>query len=198
MAIVNQAVECHAGPGSDYDLVTTLETGQQVEVIARNTDGTYWIIKSQSGETCWLESQLADFNTGEISLLSEITPPPLPTPAPPAAPSEVTATYLCEARYIMGKPGIDRAGGASDKNKIVGMDITVTITWTDNADNEIGYQILNGGDGYAVLPPDTTMFVDAISFSNLTVNASYRYGILAFNDAGQSKVIEVTITASCR
>lgn len=195
---VNQSVECRTGPSTDYDVVASYEPGQQVDLAGRNNDQSFWIVRNESGRECWIEAQAASVSLGGTGSLPELTPPPVPTPAPPAAPSGISGSYVCEP--IIKKSPYGPVGAPGDNSNFlrVGTDILITITWQDNADDESNYQILKGREGHAVLPPDTTEFRETISYSTVTINAGFLYAVLAFNDIGSSSKIELTITASCR
>ncbi len=55
---------------------------------------------------------------------------------------------------------------------------SVTLKWQDNSDDEIGYKIYRNGELIAILPQDSTFFVD----SALTPNTTYSYTIKATDD----------------
>ncbi len=80
---VSVATNCRTGPGITYDRVGFLDVGQVAEVVGRNANTNYWVIRNPngSGGTCWLWGQFATV-TGNISTLPELTPPPTPTPLP--------------------------------------------------------------------------------------------------------------------
>jgi hypothetical protein len=192
MLTVNQTAECRTGPGPDYDLVSMLDAGQQVEVIGRDGSRLFWAVKDGEGRICWADGQFVSLPVEQADLLPEFTPPPVPTPAPPAAPSDLAATYTCE---VSQRPAY---GKNKTKQNVSVLDITITLTWKDNADNELGYQIFNGGEGYAVLPASTTKFVDTITYSHISVSFAFKYGVQAYNDAGKSSIIEIEVGASCQ
>lgn len=89
----------------------------------------------------------------------------------PAAPSGLSATPL--------------AGGAH-------------LTWTDNSDNETEVMVMRKQEGVdtalqlvATLPFDSEQYHDA----PLTSGATYRYLVMAMNDAGASESSELTFLA---
>ncbi|NIM94580.1 MAG: sigma-70 family RNA polymerase sigma factor [Anaerolineales bacterium] len=91
------------------------------------------------------------------------TPTPTPTntpiPAPPAAPSKlVISARVC-----------------SD------MEYSVTLSWTDNANNEDGFRVYRGKLLIATLKANTTTYKD-----NPPYTGPYTYGVEAYNDAGSS------------
>jgi uncharacterized protein YraI len=82
MAQVSVNTNCRTGPGIIYDLVSALLVGQEAEVVARNADGTYWVIKNPGGSgTCWLWGFYATV-AGPTASLPVWDAPPTPTPLP--------------------------------------------------------------------------------------------------------------------
>jgi uncharacterized protein YgiM (DUF1202 family) len=82
MAEVSVATNCRTGPGRIYDWVSVLDVGKQVEVVARNASGTYWVVKNPGGAgTCWLWGNYATVS-GPIAGLPVWAAPPTPTPTP--------------------------------------------------------------------------------------------------------------------
>ena len=88
MVTVSVATNCRTGPGKIYDWVSVLDVGRQAEVVARNVDSTYWVIKNPGGAgTCWLWGNHATVS-GSIAALPVWDAPPTPTP------SAITATPI--------------------------------------------------------------------------------------------------------
>jgi hypothetical protein len=82
LAQVSVNTNCRTGPGIIYDLVSALLVGQEAEVVARNADGTYWVIKNPGGSgTCWLWGFYATV-AGPTASLPVWDAPPTPTPLP--------------------------------------------------------------------------------------------------------------------
>ena len=73
--------EYRTGPGDVYEIVGTLDAGQQVEAVGVSLEGDYWLIRDPQDPTSlvWLEAaSVIPLNTG-ISL-PIATPPATPTP----------------------------------------------------------------------------------------------------------------------
>ncbi len=84
---VSVATNCRTGPGIAFTRVGGLQVGQVAEVVGRNSNNTYWIIRNpnQSGQTCWLWGQFATLtgNTGALPIFTPpAPPPPTATPSP--------------------------------------------------------------------------------------------------------------------
>lgn len=89
-------------------------------------------------------------------------PPPPPVATAPAPPSDLAGTALSDAR--------------------------IRLTWTDGADNELGFRIQrvrgSGGDWVRIgsVAADVTRFTDRTAVAGRL----YRYRVRAYNDAGTS------------
>jgi hypothetical protein len=99
------------------------------------------------------------------------TPTPTPTPTVPAAPTNLTAD-------LVGNSG------------------QVNLTWTDNSNNETGFQVERSPDGshWAVLttqvPANTTTYRDSSAVKGQT----YYYRVAAYNSVGLSAYSNVAST----
>jgi hypothetical protein len=173
MVSVSSATNCRTGPSVAFDWLFTLNPGQEVEVVGKNTDTGYWIIKYPGG-TCWLWGQYASV-TGDTSGLTDYALPPTPTPSAPAAPSNFKGTASC-----------------SPIPATLTLAVHVTLTWTDVANNEDGYRIYRDGTLLATLEADSTSFEDDTTLPVVPAiltplpPPSVKYGIEAFNAAGKS------------
>ncbi len=88
---------------------------------------------------------------------------------PPAAPSALSAASLSDSE--------------------------ITLTWSDNADNESGFTIARSSDGVTwadvgTAPADATGYSD----SGLAAATLYHYRVSAFNAAGSSAAVEASAT----
>jgi len=83
MVSVSGNTNCRTGPGTVYDLVFVLTVGQTAQVVGRDGEGQYWVIRNPSNpaNSCWLWGNYATV-TGDWSALPVIPAPPTPTPAP--------------------------------------------------------------------------------------------------------------------
>ena len=92
MVQVSVNTNCRTGPGVIYDLVSALLVSQEAEVVARNADGSYWVIPNPGGAgTCWLWGFYATVE-GPTASLPVWDAPPTPTPLPTNTPTP-TPTY---------------------------------------------------------------------------------------------------------
>ncbi len=55
----------HTGPGTGYDALGTLPSGEMATLIGRSADGQWWLISFQ-GRIGWLDASFARFD-GDLS-----------------------------------------------------------------------------------------------------------------------------------
>ena len=71
---------CRTGPGKAYEIITILKADHTADVVARNFQETYWVIKNPSGTgTCWVWGNYARVS-GSAGSLPIWSPPSTPTP----------------------------------------------------------------------------------------------------------------------
>lgn len=146
--VVSVATNCRKGPGQAYESVYGLPVGVTGKVVGKNTSvPNYWVIEipNTNGGTCWLWGQYATV-TGDTNTLKVVAVPATPTPTAtltptatkvvaPAAPSNATSVLLtCVTNNFI-------------------QTFTATFTWTDNSNNENGFNIYvnaNFADGSSV------------------------------------------------
>lgn len=197
---VSAETNCRTGPSVNFSSKYSLPVGQVAEVIGKNTLTNYWIIKipgSGSGSTCWLWGKYATVN-GNVNGLTEVATPIPPSTATstftsvpvlqaPAAPSNLSEQHTC----VNGNP---------PGNHI----ITGTITWSDNSNNENGFNIYASSTFASGQQPDiligsasanTTTY--AFKLESTLSGVSYLVRVEAFNDTGVSERKPIKITYNC-
>ncbi len=163
---------CRQGPGVAYEIVTVVRSGQKAEVIGKSEQGNYWLIRNPNGEeTCWVAGDFAQ-TSGSIHLLPTVTAPPTPSPAPPKAPAWQSWTYSCAF-----------ASGGSNA--------TVQLAWSDNTQNEDGYNVYRNQQVVASFGPNTTAFTD-VAF--VATGQSLTYVIEVYSAGGRARSSAVTVT----
>lgn len=65
----------------------------------------------------------------------------------------------------------------------------VTLSWSDNANNEIGYKIYQNNVLIATLPANSTSY----TITNLESRSTYTYRLTAYNNEGNSNMLSLTI-----
>jgi FtsP/CotA-like multicopper oxidase with cupredoxin domain len=130
--------------------------GDQYRVVAQDTVGDTW----NYADPGFNEIVSGGFPTITATAVSEVIDSTVP-PAPPAAPSNLTATAESGPQ--------------------------VSLAWTDNATAETGYLVQRSTDGVTftdltTLPADSTTYVDTAVQAGVT----YTYQVAAFNAGGPS------------
>lgn len=88
--------------------------------------------------------------------------------------------------HLPAKPVIPNKPSNASVSSI--SDNSVTLQWTDNSNNEIGYRIYKGSTLIATLPANVTSY----TINNLADNTSYTYTIKSFNSSGESSGLIIT------
>jgi uncharacterized protein YgiM (DUF1202 family) len=170
----NGNTNCRKGPGENYDVVTVLKTGLEVQAIGRVDKTNYWLVKrSESAETCWASADFAQM-TGNAQALPTVTAPPTSTPKPPNAPAWASWNYNC-----------DFASG--------GNNITMNLVWTDRSSNETGFIVYRDGQPIANLGPDTASYTETIF---VATGQSVSYKVEVKNESGTASTS--TVSAACQ
>lgn len=164
---VGEATDCRTGPSPEYELVTQLQPGQEIQITGFYPPN-YWVVNSQEG-TCWIEVNFAT-PSGSYQTVPTVTAPPKPIGEAPKAPSfpQNGWSYFC-----------------SGNNQI-----DVTFNWNDNADNETGYRIVRNDKVVAELPANSRTFTES---TTLEPDQSLTYRIEAYNLTGSASTSTVTI-----
>jgi len=121
---------------------------------------------------------VADNDGATGSRSSQVTVTDPATPQPPAAPSNLTGNLQKSGR---------------GKNKVV---TSATLSWTDNADNEMGFEVERCQEIRTGKGKNKTVTCDYATFAVLGANVTqldiqppesgYRYRVRAFNEIGSS------------
>ena len=75
---INQPVNCRYGPSTAYAVVGALELGRQAEIVGKNSDVTWWMVKNPSDPStyCWLAVNVIDA-VGNLDALPVVPAPPV-------------------------------------------------------------------------------------------------------------------------
>jgi len=169
---------CRSGPGTAYEVITVARSGQKAEIVGKAEQGNFWLIKnpnpqgaSSEAGTCWVAGDFAQ-TSGSLHVLPTVTAPPTPTAAPPKAPTWKTWNYSCAFA-----PG--------------GSNATVQLAWSDNAQNEDGYNVYRNDQVVASFGPNASAYTD-VAF--VTAGGSLTYVIEVYSAAGRARSSPVTVT----
>ena len=161
MLTVRESTNCRTGPGEEYQVVVTYQTGRELEILGRYDPGDFWLVRSNESPTgtCWLWGQFADV-TGSTGTVPSVTPPATVTSAPPRAAVIVEWNFFCSDGQL-----------------------NFTVTWRDAATDETGFRIFRNGEAIVELPPDTTTFTDVY---DIAINEGVEYYIQVYSPTGTS------------
>lgn len=105
---------------------------------------------------------------------------PTDTPTPTESPSLPTAPSLKNYDFFCSWNGSNN-------------DLSITIKWTDKANNELGYLIYRNGEEIANLLPNAITYTDTFA---VNTGQQVNYAIEAYNNAGLSGAF--TVSATCQ
>jgi hypothetical protein len=164
MGTLTQNANCRRGPGTIYDVVTSLQQGQVVQVDGQSAGEPrwWWIVLPEGAGHCWVSSSTMEVE-GPLDQVPVIAAPPTPTPVPqpvlPEPPQQLhIAGEVCNAQVYQ-----------------------VSLGWLDAAGNEQGYRVFRDGQLIATLGANATGYTDTPP--NLS---GHTYAVEAFNAAGAS------------
>jgi uncharacterized protein YgiM (DUF1202 family) len=85
---------CSVGPGSNYEVVSAVKTGTEVELIGRGSIAGWYIINNPIyHDPCWIAAASLQIDPSfNVSALKVIVPPPSPTPKPSRTPVPTPTT----------------------------------------------------------------------------------------------------------
>lgn len=162
---------CWKGPGSQYEVISSVTKDTIVELLGTGEVAGWWVIDNPRypGVACWLpEDNVATDPNLDPSTLNVFPVPPLPTPTITAAP----------AVTVPKAPGqLSAATTTCNASNYI-----VTLTWADLATNESGYRVYRDNQLIATLGAGATQYVDHPPYSG-----PHSYRAEAFNSAGGAK-----------
>jgi CSLREA domain-containing protein len=77
--VITKNAFCRHGPGTVYPPLTSVNAGQQAELLGQSEDGMWFYGIIPGNFRCWI-SKIAGEPSGDVSLLPRIPAPPTPTP----------------------------------------------------------------------------------------------------------------------
>lgn len=173
---LNSNANCRRGPGTEYDVVTSLTEGTIVALDGRNDFAPPWwyIVIPGSSAHCWVSDSIIDIS-GPVDDLPIIAAPPLPSDTPIATP---TATPTATPAPVPP----DAPDNLSVSDSCTGSGLDVTLSWSDNSANESGFRVYRDGSLLATLSANTTSYSESAPHTN----TGYSYAVEAFNSVGSS------------
>lgn len=94
VSIDSGSANVRSGPGTNYDPIGRLTSGQTATVLGKNADGSWLVVRLPNGTTGWVGTSVIIFSSANLSAVrvaATIPAPPvvLPTSAPTAIPTVV-------------------------------------------------------------------------------------------------------------
>ncbi|RME50454.1 MAG: SH3 domain-containing protein [Caldilineae bacterium] len=82
-----------AGPGTNYPIVGSLESGAQARITGKNPQGDWWEVEMTNGAPGWVYGPLVETSgaTDGVAVAAAIPTPPPATPTPIPAPTDTPA-----------------------------------------------------------------------------------------------------------
>lgn len=169
--IITTETLCWTGPGNQYDVVSSVQAGTEVELLGTGEIANWWVVDNPRypGVACWLRENALDVDP-QLNLegLPVFKVPQLPTatitpaPPPPAAPTGLAASEV--------------SCNPNDGYK-------VKLTWKDNAKNESGYRVYRNNNLIATLGANATQYTT----SNIDSGGVQSFFVEAFNAGGAAQ-----------
>jgi uncharacterized protein YgiM (DUF1202 family) len=129
MVTVSQNTNCRAGDLKAYDMLGALLVGETAEVIGKNADGDYWVVRLPDGKVCWLWGTYATVS-GDTSKIPVMTPPPTPTPTHTAtATATATETVKWDGNWTTWVPSGTWTGQLTHTGNTVSGTLTQGANW---------------------------------------------------------------------
>jgi hypothetical protein len=113
--VIQVPANCRQGPGTAYPVVNSAEQGEEVEVLGKNVEGTWWYSKVDN-DKCFI-SNVAGTPSGDLNLLTVIQAPPTPIPTATEVIKEEEEEQPTQATEIdFDKDGYGVSVDCNDKN----------------------------------------------------------------------------------
>lgn len=114
--VIQVPANCRQGPGVAYPVVNSALAGEQVQVIGKSADGTWWYSKVDNDQ-CFI-SNIAGTPSGDLSLLTVIPAPPTPVPTKTEVPQQQEQpTAITEIDFDQDGYGVSL--DCNDKNSAI-------------------------------------------------------------------------------
>jgi uncharacterized protein YraI len=153
---------CRSGPGTAYAAAASVLEGASAEIVGKNADGSWLMVRSSGGGACWVSASTlaACGDLASVPVMQAPPPPPAePPPSAPAAPAGLSVSeHVCQ-----------------------GTTYSVTLSWDDAADNEDGYRVYRNGSLLASLGAGATTYTDSPP-----QGGPYNYTVEAHNGVGSA------------
>lgn len=110
---VAELVNLREGPGTEYNLAGSLSPNESASIVAKDSSGQWWQIRTANGGLAWLYSPLAS-TTGDTSLVALAADIPTPPPATPTTAPAIVAAPAAPAAEAPAAPADPAAAPAPE------------------------------------------------------------------------------------
>ena len=91
LVVTSPLVNVRAGPGTEYPVITTIERGEEFDIVGKDAPGTWWRFCCIDDQPAWVIDELVDADGAVDSVpvsdaIAQVPPTATPPPAAPAAP----------------------------------------------------------------------------------------------------------------
>ncbi len=101
--LASTLVNVRSGPGTNYDLSGTMQVSESANVVAKNSDGTWWQVRLTSGATGWVFAELVQAS-GPIEQVAVAADIPVAPTAAPIVAAPATNTPASQAAATQPPP----------------------------------------------------------------------------------------------
>ncbi len=180
---IHTDANCRFGPDTVYSVVTSFKKGTELPVEGRNSNNTWWWVLINNGQNCWISASLVEV-FGSVTNLPVISAPPTPVPTSTSQAPAPTATTVAQPPV---QPPSAPVQLFYEKVVCNGQTYTITLRWTDTANNEQGFRIYRNASLVTTLDANSTQYTDAPPYGG-----PYTYTVEAYNSAGASAQAAIT------
>ena len=127
----SQAVNCRSGPALGWDVLTLIQYGKSVEIVAKNSDASWVEVKNPAvaGGVCWVSAGVVTI-TGNLGSVPMVAAPPPPT----GLPTVVASSPVSSVSISLSDTSINVAGCVGPAQPItiyatIWVNRAVTLHW---------------------------------------------------------------------
>ena len=164
VAILTTAANLRSGPGTNFDITTAGQPGQEVRIVAQSPDGQWYLLE----DGAWVFAQLVANPPTNVPLQDVPATPTVPTAETPASPTEQPAAPPPAAVVPASCPSADAVISFPGVNQPLAG--TVTVNGTANREPFQSWKVeLNGvvvGTGNVPIVGGTLLSFDSNGFAN--------------------------------
>jgi hypothetical protein len=173
---VNSDVKCRSSTNPSSKVIASLTAGTSVDMIGKDSAESAWLVMVPNAPIpCWVRVEDSSPG-GSFQALPEVTPQP-GSGKVPAAPTNLSWNFTCA--YKSG----------------VLYTINTPLSWDDPSNDANGFRVYRNDALIADLTSDVKAFTDK---SDVVLGTDLTYSVEAYNEAGASPRLSITIGSVCK